>query len=250
MRLENKVAVITGGGSGIGKETAKLFLHEGAKVAIFDVFTGNVEKICRDMGFAKETEIQNTLCVTADVAKREDVKNGVDATLQRFGKIDILINNAGIIKDALVQKMTIEQWDDVLRVDLTGSFNCIQAVVGPMMQRGNGSIVNVSSVVGIFGNIGQVNYSAAKAGLIGITKTLSKELGKKGIRVNAVAPGFIRTPMTAGLPQKILDLMTEKTPLKMLGDPIDIAYANLFLASDEARYVNGCVLVVDGGLVI
>jgi 3-oxoacyl-[acyl-carrier protein] reductase len=146
--------------------------------------------------------------------------------------------------------MTIEQWDDVLRVDLTGSFNCIQAVVGPMMQRGNGSIVNVSSVVGIFGNIGQVNYSAAKAGLIGITKTLSKELGKKGIRVNAVAPGFIRTPMTAGLPQKILDLMTEKTPLKMLGDPIDIAYANLFLASDEARYVNGCVLVVDGGLVI
>jgi 3-oxoacyl-[acyl-carrier protein] reductase len=250
MRLENKVAVITGGGSGIGKETAKLFLHEGAKVAIFDVFTGNVEKIYRDMGFAKETEIQNTLCVTADVTKREEVKNAVDATLQRFGKIDILVNNAGIIKDALVQKMTVEQWDDVLRVDLTGSFNCIQAVVGPMMQRGNGSIVNVSSVVGIFGNIGQVNYSAAKAGLIGITKTLSKELGKKGIRVNAVAPGFIRTPMTAGLPQKILDLMTEKTPLKMLGDPIDVAYANLYLASDEARYVNGCVLMVDGGLVV
>jgi len=250
MRLENKVAVITGGGSGIGKETAKLFLHEGAKVAIFDVFTGNVEKICRDMGFAKETEIQNTLCVTADVTKREDVKNAVDATLKRFGKIDILVNNAGIIKDALVQKMTVEQWDDVLRVDLTGSFNCIQAVVGPMMQRGSGSIVNVSSVVGVFGNIGQVNYSAAKAGLIGITKTLSKELGKKGIRVNAVAPGFIRTPMTAGLPQKILDLMTEKTPLKMLGDPIDVAYANLYLASDEARYVNGCVLMVDGGLVV
>ena len=250
MRLANKVAVITGGGSGIGKETAKLFLHEGAKVAIFDVFTGNVEKICRDMGFAKETEIQNTLCVTADVTKREDVKNAVDATLKRFGKIDILVNNAGIIKDALVQKMTVEQWDDVLRVDLTGSFNCIQAVVGPMMQRGNGSIVNVSSVVGVFGNIGQVNYSAAKAGLIGITKTLSKELGKKGIRVNAVAPGFIRTPMTAGLPQKILDLMTEKTPLKMLGDPIDVAYANLYLASDEARYVNGCVLMVDGGLVV
>jgi len=250
MRLGNKVAVITGGGSGIGKETAKLFLHEGAKVAIFDVFTGNVEKICRDMGFAKETEIQNTLCVTADVTKREDVKNAVDATLKRFGKIDILVNNAGIIKDALVQKMTVEQWDDVLRVDLTGSFNCIQAVVGPMMQRGSGSIVNVSSVVGVFGNIGQVNYSAAKAGLIGITKTLSKELGKKGIRVNAVAPGFIRTPMTAGLPQKILDLMTEKTPLKMLGDPIDVAYANLYLASDEARYVNGCVLMVDGGLVV
>ncbi len=250
MRLQNKVAVITGGGSGIGKETAKLFLHEGAKVAIFDIFTGNVEKACRDMGFAKDTEIENTLCTTADVSDREQVKNAVDETIKRFGKIDILINNAGIIRDALVQKMTEEQWNRVLQVDLTGSFNCIQAVVGHMMQRGSGSIVNVSSVSGVYGNIGQVNYAAAKAGLIGITKTLSKELGKKGIRVNAVAPGFIRTPMTAGLPQKILDLMTEKTPLKMLGDPIDVAYANLYLASDEARYVNGCVLMVDGGLVV
>ena len=250
MRLQNKVAVITGGGSGIGKETAKLFLHEGAKVSIFDVFTGNVEKVCRDMGFAKESEIANTFCTTADVTNRAEVKSAVDATIQKFGKIDILINNAGIIRDALVHKMTEEQWDRVLKVDLTGSFNCIQAVVDHMIQRGNGSIVNVSSVSGIYGNIGQVNYSAAKAGLIGITKTLSKELGKKGIRVNAVAPGFIRTPMTAGLPQKILDLMTDKTPLKMLGDPIDVAYANLYLASDEARYVNGCVLMVDGGLVV
>lgn len=250
MRLENKVAVVTGGGSGIGKETAKLFLHEGAKVAIFDVFTGDVEKVFRDMGFAKDSEIKNTLCAKADVTKREEVRSAVDATLQRFGKIDILINNAGIIRDALVQKMTEEQWDEVLRVDLTGSFNCIQAVVDHMLQRGSGSIVNVSSVSGIYGNIGQVNYSAAKAGLIGVTKTLSKELGKKGIRVNAVAPGFIKTPMTASLPQKILDLMTEKTPLKMLGDPIDVAYANLYLASDEARYVNGCVLLVDGGLVV
>lgn len=250
MRLANKIAIITGGGSGIGKETAKLFLHEGAKVAIFDVFTGNVEKVYRDMGFAKETEIKNTLCATADVTNRAEVKSAVDATIQRFGKIDILINNAGIIRDALVQKMTEEQWDKVIQVDLTGSFNCIQAVIDHMIQRGSGSIVNVSSVSGIYGNIGQVNYSAAKAGLIGITKTLSKELGKKGIRVNAVAPGFIKTPMTAGLPQKILDMMTEKTPLRMLGEPIDIAYANLYLASDEARYVNGCVLLVDGGLVV
>jgi len=250
MRLENKVAVITGGGSGIGKETAKLFLHEGAKVAILDVFTGNVEKVCRDMGFAKDTEINNTFCVMADVTKRDEVKSAVDATIQRFGKIDILINNAGIIRDAMVHKMTEAQWDEVINVDLTGSFNCIQAVVEHMRQRGSGSIVNVSSVSGVYGNIGQVNYSAAKAGLIGITKTLSKELGKKGIRVNAVAPGFIKTPMTAGLPQKILDLMTEKTPLKMLGDPIDVAYANLYLASDESRYVSGSVLMVDGGLVV
>lgn len=250
MRLENKVAVITGGGSGIGKETAKLFLHEGAKVAIFDVFTGDVEKACRDMGFTEETEIKNTLCATADVTKREDVKSAVDATLQRFGKIDILVNNAGIIRDALVQKMTEEQWNEVLDVDLTGSFNCIQAVIDHMLQRGSGSIVNVSSVSGVYGNIGQVNYSAAKAGLIGITKTLSKELGRKGIRVNAVAPGFIKTPLTASVPQRILDRMAEKTPLNMLGDPIDVAYANLYLASDEARYVNGCVLLVDGGLVV
>jgi 3-oxoacyl-[acyl-carrier protein] reductase len=250
MRLENKVAVITGGGSGIGKETAKLFLHEGAKVAILDIFTGDVEKVCRDMGLVKDTEIENTLCAMADVSKREEVRSAVDATIQRFGKIDILINNAGIVRDALVQKMTAEQWDRVLQVDLTGSFNCIQAVVDHMMQRGSGSIVNVSSISGVYGNIGQVNYSAAKAGLIGITKTLSKELGKKGIRVNAVAPGFIKTPMTASVPQRILDIMREKTPLKMLGDPIDVAYANLYLASDEARYVNGCVLSVDGGLVV
>jgi 3-oxoacyl-[acyl-carrier protein] reductase len=250
MRLENKVAVITGGGSGIGKETARLFLHEGAKVAIFDVFTGDVEKVCRDMGFAKDTEISNTFCATTDVTKIEEVRSAIDATIQRFGKIDILINNAGIIGDALAQKMTQEQWNRVIQVDLTGSFNCIQAVVDHMLQRGSGSIVNVSSVSGVYGNIGQVNYSAAKAGLIGVTKTLSKELGRKGIRVNVVAPGFIKTPMTASVPQKILDLMREKTPLKMLGDPIDVAYANLYLSSDEARYVNGCVLMVDGGLVV
>ena len=250
MRLENKVAVITGGGSGIGKETAKLFLHEGAKVAIFDIFTGDVEKVYREIGFAKDTEIKNTLCVTADITKRDEVKSAVDATLQRFGKIDILINNAGIVRDALVHKMTEEQWDAVIRVDLTGPFNCIQAVVEHMMQRGSGSIINVSSVSGVYGNIGQINYSAAKAGLVGITKTLSKELGRKGIRVNAVAPGFIKTPMTASVPQKVLDLMAEKTPLRTLGDPMDVAYANLYLASDEAKYVNGCILSIDGGLVV
>jgi len=250
MRLENKVAVITGGGSGIGKETARLFLNEGAKVAIFDIFTGDVENACREIGFCKDTEVKNTLCVRADISKRDEVRNAVDATLQRFGKIDILINNAGIVRDALVQNMTEEQWNEVIRVDLTGPFNCVQAVVDHMMQRGSGSIINVSSVSGVYGNIGQVNYSAAKAGLIGVTKTLSKELGKKGIRVNAVAPGFIKTPMTASVPQKVLDLMAEKIPLRTLGDPIDVACAILYLASDEAKYVNGCILLVDGGLVV
>lgn len=246
MRLENKVAVITGGGRGIGRETASLFVKEGAKVAVFDIFTEDVEKVCREI----DSDVKNTLCVTADVSDRNQVKNAIDATLEKFGKIDILINNAGIIKDALVQKMTEEQWDRVLHVDLKGSFNCIQAVADHMLQRGSGSIINASSVSGVYGNIGQANYSAAKAGLIGMTKTLAKEFGRKGVRVNAVAPGFIMTPMTEQMPQKILDMMKEKTPLKMLGDAIDVAYAYLYLASDEARYVNGCVLFVDGGLVV
>jgi 3-oxoacyl-[acyl-carrier protein] reductase len=246
MRLENKVAVITGGGSGIGMEAARLFVHEGAKVAVFDVITGDVENVCREI----DHDISKTLCVKADVTNRDEVKRAVDATLQKFGKIDILINNAGIIRDALIQKMTDDQWDKVLHVDLKGAFHCIQAVAEHMMQRGSGSIINASSVSGIYGNIGQTNYAAAKAGLIGMTKTLAKELGRSGVRVNAVAPGFIKTPMTAQVPQKILDLMKDKTPLKILGDPIDVAYAYLYLASEESRYVNGSVLAVDGGLVV
>jgi 3-oxoacyl-[acyl-carrier protein] reductase len=240
------VAIITGGGSGIGKEAARLFVHEGAKVAVFDVFTGDVESVCS----AIDPDTSKTFCVTADVTKREEVNKAVEATLQRFGKVDILINNAGIIRDALIQKMTDEQWDKVLHVDLKGAFHCIQAVADHMIQRGSGSIINASSVSGIYGNIGQTNYAAAKAGLIGMTKTLAKELGRRGIRVNAVSPGFITTPMTAQVPQKILDLMKDKTPLKILGDPIDVAYAYLYLASDESKYVNGCILAVDGGLVV
>lgn len=185
MRLKDKVAVITGAGSGIGKETALL-----------------------------------------------------------------LINNAGIVQDALVIKMTREQWNGVINVDLTGAFNCIQAVAEIMINQRNGVIINASSISGIYGNFGQVNYTAAKAGLIGMTKTLAKELGKKGIRVNAIAPGFTVTPMISQVPEKILNIMIEKTPLHRLAEPIDIACAYLYLASDEARFVNGAVLSVDGGLTI
>ncbi|MEK7280253.1 MAG: SDR family oxidoreductase, partial [Nitrospirota bacterium] len=168
----------------------------------------------------------------------------------RYGRIDVLINNAGITQDALLSKMTEEQWERVIDVNLKGVFNCIQALVDVMVSQGSGAIINTSSIVGINGNIGQVNYAATKAGVIGVTKTLAKELGKKGIRVNAVAPGFIKTPMTSGVPDKILETMKEKTPLRMLGEARDVAYAYLFLASDEARFVNGAVLCVDGGLVI
>jgi 3-oxoacyl-[acyl-carrier protein] reductase len=245
-RLSNKVAIITGAGSGIGREAARAFIEEGAKVAIIDVVTGDIEKVCSDV----DPSGQQSLCIKGDVTNRPEIKFAVGEVMKRWGRVDILINNAGIVRDSLIAKMSDEQWDKVLHVDLKGAFICIQEVVDIMLAQGSGSIINVSSVSGVYGNIGQSNYSAAKAGLIGMTKTLSKELGRKGIRVNVVAPGFITTPMTAGVPQKILDMMKDRTPLKMLGEPRDVAYAYLYLASDEARYVNGCVLAVDGGLVI
>ena len=246
MRLENKVAFITGAGSGIGRETALLFGQEGAKVVVADVnekggeeTAAEIKKNGGDGYFAK-----------LDVSNRVEIKQVVKDAIEKYGKIDVLINNAGIIQDALVLKMTEEQWDRVINVDLKGVFNCIQAVVEIMINQGNGVIINTSSIVGLNGNVGQVNYAAAKAGLIGMTKTLAKELGKKGIRVNAVAPGFIMTPMTSNVPEKILEMMREKTPLRRLGEPGDVAHAYLYLASDEAKFVNGAVLCVDGGLII
>ncbi len=246
MRLENKVVIITGAGSGIGKETALLFAKEGAKVVVTDVNEKGGEETVAEI----KKNGGEAFFARLDISSREQSKEVIKYTLERYGKIDVLINNAGIIQDALVQKMTEEQWDSVINVNLKGPFNCIQAVVPAMMEHGVGEIINISSIVGLYGNIGQTNYAAAKAGLIGMTKTLAKELGKNGIRVNAVAPGFIHTPMTAKLPEKILEMMKEKTPMKRLGQPDDVAYALLYLASDEANFVNGAVLCVDGGLLI
>lgn len=244
--VQNKVVIITGAGSGIGRETSLLFSKEGAKIVVADVDEkgGNdtVNEILDAGGEAFYAEL--------DVSNREQARQVVKETLDKYGKIDVLINNAGIIQDALIVKMTEEQWDRVIDINLKGPFNCIQAVVEAMTEHGTGEIINVSSIVGLYGNIGQVNYAATKAGLIGVTKTLAKELGKKGIRVNAVAPGFIATPMTAKVPDKILEVMKEKTPIRRLGQPDDVAYALLYLASDEANFVNGTVLSVDGGLLI
>jgi 3-oxoacyl-[acyl-carrier protein] reductase len=243
MRLKNKVAIITGASSGIGKETAMLFCQEGAKI------TGtsrSIEKLEQVWGGNEEKMIY----VKGDVSNREDMEEVVRKTIDTFGRVDILINNAGITQDALITKMTKEQWNKVLNVDLSGAFNCIQVVAPYMIKQGSGVIINASSVSGIYGNIGQTNYSAAKAGLIGMTKTLSKELGRKGIRVNAVAPGFIKTPMTETVPDKIMKMVIERTPLHRMGEPGDVAHAYLYLASDDARFINGEVLHVDGGLIL
>jgi len=246
MKLENKVAIITGAGSGIGKETALLFAREGARVVVADINekggSDTVEGIKRNGG--------DGFFVKLDASSREQSKQMAGEALLRYGRIDVLINNAGIVQDALILKMTEEQWDRVINVNLKGAFNCIQAVAETMINQGSGVIINASSVVGLFGNVGQTNYAAAKAGLIGMTKALAKELGKKGVRVNAVAPGFIVTPMTSNVPEKILEIMKEKTPLRRLGEPMDVAYAYLYLASDDAKFITGAVVSVDGGLVI
>ncbi len=246
MRLENRVAIITGAGSGIGRETALLFAKEGAKVVVADLSErGGMETVEEINGAGGEG-----VFIRLDVSSIEQAKQMVKETHERYGRIDIMIINAGIVQDALIVKMTEEQWDRVINVNLKGAFNCIKAVVEVMINQGSGVILNASSIVGVYGNIGQANYASAKAGLIGMTKTLAKELGRKGIRINAVAPGFIRTPMVGGVPEKVLEMVKEKTPLRRLGEPRDIAYAYLFLASDEAGFINGAVIPVDGGLVL
>ncbi len=239
MRLERKVCIITGAGSGIGKTAAELFAKEGAIVIACDVASG-------------QYEYPNIYFYQLDVTDRNRIKEVVEDVIAKFGKIDVLVNNAGITRDALIQNMAEEDWDKVISVNLKGVFNMTQAVVPYMLEAGKGSIINTSSVVGIYGNVGQTNYAATKAGVIGMTKTWAKEFTRKGaqIRVNAVAPGFIKTPMTEKVPEKVINMMNEKTPLKRMGEPIEVAYVYLFLASDESSYVTGQVIGVDGGLVL
>lgn len=253
MIVKDKVVIITGAGSGIGRETAILFAKNGAKVAVTDIDEkagkGTVDEIVKILAENPDSQ-GDAFFAKLDVSNREQSRQVAKEVIDRYGEIDVLVNNAGIIQDALVTKMTEEQWMKVIDIDLKGPFQMIQAVVYNMIEHKFGEIINVSSVVGLYGNVGQVNYAAAKAGLIGLTKTLAKELGRKGIRVNAIAPGFIQTPMTSTVPDKILELMKEKTPLKRLGTPADVAYAIMFLASEEANFINGIVLPIDGGLII
>ncbi|MBT2678128.1 3-oxoacyl-ACP reductase FabG [Bacillus sp. ISL-35] len=246
MRLQDKVAIITGAANGIGLAAAKTFAREGARVAMadFDEETGS------QRAAELKAEGYDAAFFQVNVADKDSVDDMVKEVLSHFGKIDILVNNAGITRDGMLHKLAAEDFQKVVDVNLTGVFHCAQAVVPAMVQQGSGRIINTSSVSGIYGNVGQTNYAATKAGVVGMTKTWAKELGRKGINVNAVAPGFIETGMTAKVPDKVIEQMKMLVPLGRLGLPEDIANAYLFLASDESKYVNGTTLHVDGGIMM
>ena len=246
MKLKNKTAIITGGSNGLGRATALLFAKEGANVVVADMDENAGSKVIDDI----KKSGGRGLFVKVNVSDQQEVNNLVSAALKEFGKLHILINNAGIVSDGRLVKMELEQWQKVIDVNLKGVFICAQAVSKVLVEQNEGgAIINTSSVVGLYGNFGQSNYVASKAGVIGMTKTWAKELGKYNIRVNAVAPGFMETDIIKSMPEKVINLMKEKTLLGRLGKPDDIANAFLYLASDDGSYVTGAVLSVDGGIV-
>ena len=252
MRLIDKVCLITGGVAGIGKATAEKFLAEGARVVICDLDS--------DAGQAVADELGNGAAFyKVNVTERADVQAWVDDVIETFGRVDVLVNNAGITRDGLfvkfkdgevVSQMSETDFDLVLNVNLKGVFNCTQAVIPQMIKQGGGVILNASSIVGLYGNFGQTNYAATKFGVIGMTKTWSRELGRYNIRVNAVCPGFILTEMVKKMPEKILEGLAAKTPLGRMGQPEDVANLYAWLASDEASYIHGATISIDGGMVL
>ena len=244
MDLKDKVAIVTGGAQGIGKEIALTLARAGAKVAILDL---NQEKL--DETLAQINAESSGLALKVDVTNLGDVEQNVNKIIDNLGRVDILVNNAGITKDSLFLRLSESDWDKVLAVNLKGAFNCTKAVTRQMVKQRYGKIVNISSVIGLMGNPGQANYAASKAGLIGLTKSLAKELGARNINVNAVAPGYIKTAMTDALDDKVKDEMFKRIPLSRFGAPQDVAKAVCFLASSDADYITGQVLVIDGGLV-
>ena len=246
MRLEGKVSIVTGAAQGIGKATALKFAAEGSKVVICDVKLSSMDEISTEL---KEMNAE-FLAYEVNVVNRSQIKAMVDDIVSKWGKIDVLVNNAGITADNQLIKMPEEDFDKVIDVNLKGVFNCTQLVVPVMSDNGGGVVLNASSVVGLYGNFGQTNYAATKWGVIGMTKTWAKELGKKNIRVNAIAPGFIASPMVKKMPEKVIEMMEGKAPLRRLGTPEDIANAYAFLASEEASFITGTVLSVDGGVVL
>jgi 3-oxoacyl-[acyl-carrier protein] reductase len=252
MCLADRVCVITGGAAGIGRATALRFTEEGAKVVICDVNEEAGNKTLAELG-------PDAAFYKVDVTDRQAVQKWIDDVIDRYGQIDVLVNNAGVLRDNmlvkvkdgdLVKQMPEEEFDLVVAVNLKGVFNCTQAVAPYMIKQGSGVILNATSVVGLDGNFGQTNYVATKAGVIGMTKVWARELGRNGIRVNAVAPGFTLTEMVLQMPEEILEKMAARAPLGRMGETRDIANAYLFLASDEASFISGTVLRVDGGIVI
>lgn len=255
IQLPNRVAVVTGGSNGIGRQTALTMARAGATIAIWDVVETSgqavVEEITNEGGRAAFFKV--------NVTNQGDIDAAVAGTVDTFGRIDILVNNAGITRDGqvikmrggeVVGKMLETDFDAVINVNLKGVFLCTQAVAPVMIRQGYGRIINAASVVALYGNFGQTNYVATKAGVVGMTKVWARELGRRGITVNAIAPGFIATDMTHGMPEKVLSFMVEHTPVGRIGEPQDIANGYLFLASEEASFINGVVLSIDGGLVM
>ncbi len=249
IQLKNKVAVITGSSRGIGATTAVKMAESGAKVVINYPFAEekeNAESVKNEI----ESLNQKAMIVKGNVADSKDAKNIISETKKEFGKIDILVNNAGITRDNLLLRMKEEEWDQVLDVNLKGVFNCTKAVLRIMMKQKSGKIINLASVVGIMGNAGQANYSASKAGVIGFTKSMARELSSRNIKVNAVAPGFIQSKMTDELSEDVKENMLETIPLNKFGNQEDVANTIIFLASDKSNYITGQVINIDGGMVM
>lgn len=246
MRLDGKTAIVTGGARGIGFAVARRYVQEGARVALWDVLEEQLDEAKRRL----EAEGGVVMACTVNVTRADEVARAMDRVEAQLGPVDIMVNNAGITRDAMLHRMEEAQWDAVVDVNLKGVFLCGREAAIRMRERGRGVILNTSSVVGLYGNVGQTNYAATKAGVVAMTRTWARELGGKGVRVNAVAPGYILTEMVQAVPEKILDGIKEKAPLKRLGQPEDIAAAFAYLASDDAGFVTGHVLSVDGGLTL
>ena len=250
-KLKDKVAIVTGSARGIGATTALTFAREGAKVVICDVNADLGKALATDINTALGNGLPTAIFVATDVSDSGSVAKLVEKTVAQFGRLDILVNNAGVTRDAQLKKMTDEEFDFVIDINLKGVFNCGRAAARQMLAQGEGGVIlNAASIVGVDGNFGQTNYASTKAGVISMTKVWARELGPKGIRVNAVAPGFIETPMTAKMPAKVYDMMVDRTPLRRAGKAQDVANTYLWLAGEDASFIHGVVLRVDGGIVI